>query len=110
MGEFCGDCENLLAKVTTADSMYFRCNKCGIETKPNPSQTLLHEHVKGTNLFAHSIILHRTAQDPVCQKVYRDCSACGGRIARQTRLGEDKTLINVCIECNRSWPESEVAT
>lgn len=105
MESFCSKCENLLTTITTAESMYFKCVKCGTQTLPVDSGTLLHEYTKGTNLLVYSTILHTAGQDPVCPKVHKTCK-CGYKLARQVRLGEDMSLINVCIKCNTPWLES----
>ena len=102
MENFCAKCENLLATVTTAKTIHFRCMKCSTQSVPTSSGTLLYEYTKGTNLLVYSTILQMAGQDPVCPKVYRKC-VCGNKLVRQVRLGTDMTLINICIKCNTPW-------
>jgi DNA-directed RNA polymerase subunit M/transcription elongation factor TFIIS len=106
MNNFCSSCENLLTSVTTAESMHFRCVKCGTQAPPDPKGTLLYENTKGANLMAYSSILQTAGQDPVCPKVYRKCKSCNNNLVRQVRLGKDMSLINVCIKCSTPWLES----
>lgn len=102
---FCTICNNLLVVNTSADDFYFKCNKCYQIYKPDESDTLHYEDIKGTNLIIYKTILQNAGKDPVNPKIYKDCT-CGNNIVRQVRLGDALQLINICIKCDKKWLES----
>jgi len=101
---FCTNCNNLLTVVTTADSFYFKCISCQEVFEPTATDTLRREWIKGDDLLVHKTILQNAGRDPANPKVYRDC-ACGARIAKQVRLGDDMRLINICTGCDKQTIE-----
>ena len=101
---FCSICNNLLAVITTADTFYFKCNKCQEKFDPSDEDSERYVVTSGPELTMHQTILLNAGQDPVNPKVNRKCT-CGSNIARQVRIGSDMKVINVCISCNRQWFE-----
>ncbi len=102
---FCKICANLLSVITSAEVFTFKCNKCQESYQPSEKDTLRYEEIIGSELSIHKTILLNAASDPVNLKVYKNCK-CGGKIAKQVRLGSDMKVINICVTCNRKWYES----
>ena len=96
---FCKICENILTSITTADSFWYKCNKCNQLYDINENDTLVYEESKGTNLNIYKIILDNAAYDPVNPKVMNKCKKCNYEMAKQVRLGDDMRLINICLKC-----------
>lgn len=105
---FCEVCNNLLSKISTADTFYFNCVKCKSNYKPTDNDSLRYESTHDTNIAVYNIILQNARKDPVNPKVNKKCKKCDNNIVKQVRLTDDMRLINVCTECNEQWLENTI--
>jgi DNA-directed RNA polymerase subunit M/transcription elongation factor TFIIS len=101
---FCNICNNLLSVITTADTFYFKCNKCQENYTPSDKDTERHVETSNTELTMYKTILLNAGQDPVNPKANRKC-VCGNNIVKQVRIGSDMKVINICTKCNKQWYE-----
>ena len=103
MSQFCVDCRNLLVDITTNDEYYRKCLKCHVVYELKDDDSMRLEDVRGTNLIIYQTILQNAGKDPVNPKVKKQCIKCPNDILRQSRVGVNMQLINICIKCNHKW-------
>lgn len=104
---FCPNCNNLLVKVSSPDSLHYQCSKCINKLPPGKIDTILHQTTKAINLLAHSKILKNAGKDPTNPKIKVTChnKKCNSKRAAQVRL-RNMSLINVCCTCGTPWLHS----
>ena len=102
---FCSICNNILSMISTADNLYFTCNKCQEKYKYSDEDSMIYEDGKDNELLIYNTILQTASDDPVNPKVYRDCTKCNKNIVKQVRIGENMRLINTCVNCKYQWVE-----
>lgn len=100
-------CSTKLDRITTSDSLFFKCAKCQHSEVATAADTMVFKEEKGTNLIMYKTILQNAGRDPVNPKVLKQCPQCPNKIAKQVRLGEQLRLINICTNpsCGKQWIE-----
>jgi hypothetical protein len=106
MSQFCTVCENLLVDITTSEEYYRKCLKCHVTYDVTDSDSMRLEDIRGTNLIIYQTILQNAGKDPVNPKVKKQCIKCPNNILRQTRVGINMQLINICTKCDFKWLDS----
>ena len=60
--------------------------------------------INNKNNAIHTIkLLSHAKDDPVNPKIKISCKKCNYNFAKQIRINQDMTLINICINCNNKW-------
>jgi DNA-directed RNA polymerase subunit M/transcription elongation factor TFIIS len=99
----CKNCDNLLEKQTTSNSLKYICLNCGCEFESNPVDSLIFINdkkskytitKKGKDIFNY----------PSNIKIFKKCTNCPAKIVAYEN-DKDLNKIYGCGSCNYSWKE-----
>ncbi len=105
MVKFCDSCENLLNRSQYNDRLVYECSECDIVYEAEDNDTLVYENNRDTTNMFHDRLLSTAIEDAATPKAYVDCTkkGCGGKIAKQVRIGDHMLLYNICMTCRTKW-------